>query len=522
MANLEKIYNPQITRRGFMGLGAGAALALALTGCSSNSSSSSSTSGSTASSTAKDTFTYAVTDDPGNTLNYFTADDRVSMSFEKLINEPLFSLSPDGSYNWYAAKSFDSSDGMTFVCKLNENAKWSDGQALTADDVTFTFDAYKALGTDDSFNNCTITKVDDTTLNFVLSEASAAFPELVSNVFLQPKHIFDGKSSCDYDLTKDTVVGCGPYKFAEYQSGSYLKAVKNENYVNGAGKIDNIVFQIITDDNTAKSALQNGEVDAWIATASTLNGLDNFTVTAYSEGRVAYMRLNRVSPNMQDANYRKGILEALNREEIMTAAYTSKDYFSLSYSCLPNTNGYYTDNVEKYDQNVDEAKSLVAGGATSLKLCYIGTDSAQTAQAQVIQAELKAIGIDVELDGIEQAAYIETAYNNDDTTYDMYLGGYIMTTDPDGFKGMFTTGQMINYADSNIDNLFAEGNKELDKTKRKDIYTQIQQAIANEALFYPFGTNLRILVTNPDLQGIEDAQLVPVFTFEDMSKLSYK
>lgn len=506
-------------RSGIFGALFAGVLALTLVGCASSSSDSSS---SATSSETKDTFTYAVTDDPGNTLNFFTADDRVSMSFVKAIDEPLFSLSPDGSYNWYAASSFDSTDGLTYVCKLNSDAKWSDGEAVTADDVVFTFESYKALGTDDSFDNCTITKVDDSTVNFVITEASAAFPETVSNVFLQPKHIFDGKDSFDYDMTSDTIVGCGPYKFAGYESGSYLKAEANENYVNGKANIENIVFQIITDDNTAKSALQNGEVDAWIATASTLTGLDDFTVTPYSEGRVAYVRLNRVSANMQDANYRKGVLEALNREEIMVAAYTADDYFTLSYSFLPSTNGYYTDDVEKYDQNVDEAKSLVAGGATSLKLCYIGTDSAQTAQAQVIQAELKEIGIDVELDGLEQSAYIDTAYDNTDTTYDMYLGGYIMTTDPDGYKGMFGTGQMINYADDELDALFAQGCTELDKTKRMDIYKQAQQKVADDALFYPFGTNLRILVTNPSLQGIDDAQLVPIFTFEDMSKLSFK
>lgn len=503
-------------------------LAFGLVGCSSGGSNGTGNEGGDSSSTSettaepKDTFTYAVTDDPGNTLNFFTADDRVSMSFVKAIDEPLFSLSPDGSYNWYVAQSFDSDDGLTYVCKLNSNAKWSDGQPVTADDVVFTFDSYKGLGTDDSFDNCTITKVDDQTVTFDITEPSAAFPETVSNVFLMPKHIFDGKTSFDYDMTSDTIVGCGPYKFAGYQSGSYIKAEANENYVNGKANIQNIVFQIITDDNTAKSALQNGEVDAWIATASTLSGLDNFTVTPYSEGRVAYLRLNRVSPNMQDDSYRKGILEALNRQEIMEAAYTSDDYFTLSYSFLPSTNGYYTDNVEKYDQNINEAEQLVAGGATSLKLCYIGTDTAQTAQAQVIQAELKAIGIDVELDGLEQSAYIDTAYDNTDTTYDMYLGGYIMTTDPDGFKGMFGTGQMINYADDTLDSLFAQGCTELDKSQRKQTYTQAQQEVADQALFYPFGTNLRILVTNPNLQGINDAQLVPIFTFEDMSKLSFK
>ena len=65
---------------------------------------------------------------------------------------------------------------------------------------------------------------------------------------------------------------------------------------------------------------------------------ENYTITNYSEGRVAYIRLNTASENMQDINYRKGILKALDREEIMTAAYTDPEFFVLGYSFLPKGN----------------------------------------------------------------------------------------------------------------------------------------------------------------------------------------
>ena len=467
----------------------------------------------------KETFTYAIQSDTGNTLNYFTTDTREGMSFIKMINEPLFTLAADGSYNFYAAESFETEDGLTYTCKLKADTKWSDGEALTADDVIFTFEKYVEI--DDSFT-AEVNKVDDTTIEFVLSSPVASFPETVAGVNVLPKHALEGNDSLDMNMNEDTIVGCGPYMFDSYESGQYLKAVKNPYYVNGEANIDTVIYQIITDNATAKAALQNGEVDAWVATAAELDGLEDFTVTPYSEGRVAYVRLSRVSENMQDKDYRTGILKALNREEIMTAAYNSLDYATISYSFLPATNGYYTEDVEKYDQDIEAAKELVAGGATELKICYIGADSAQTAQAQVIQAQLKEIGINVELCGVEQAAYVESAYDNADTTYDMYLGGYIMTIDPDGYKGMFGTGNMINYANDELDALFEKGMLETDSAKRAEIYTEAQQMVADEALFYPFGTNLRIIVTNPSLQGIDEATLAPIYTFEDMSKLYFE
>ena len=103
----------------------------------------------------------------------------------------------------------------------------------------------------------------------------------------------------------------------------------------------------------------------------------------------------------------------------------------------------------------------------------------------------------------------------------MYLGGYIMSIDPAGFSGMFASGNMMNFNMPELDALFEEGKATTDTAKRQEVYTKIQQMAADSALFYPFGTNLRILVVNPDVQGVEDAALVPITTFEDISKLSF-
>ena len=104
----------------------------------------------------------------------------------------------------------------------------------------------------------------DTTVEFVLAEASATFPEDVSGIYLLPQHVFEGKDSFDYDLTADTVVGCGAYMFDTYENGSYIKAVANPNYALDAAKIPNGGFRVIEDDNVAIAALKNGEVDVAI------------------------------------------------------------------------------------------------------------------------------------------------------------------------------------------------------------------------------------------------------------------
>jgi len=472
-----------------------------------------------------ETFTYAVADDPGNTLNVFTADDRVSMMMAKLVATPLYSMNADGSLNYYIAESLEpSKDGLTYTCRLKPDIVWNDGKPVTADDVVFTYEEYikqdnsKVLTINDQ--PLQVTKIDDETVEFKLPAVSASIEENLCTPLIVPKHIFEGKGDVTVSLNDEKIVGTGPYIFDEYKAGEYISFTKNPSYMNGEAKIDKVILRIIESDDTAKLALQNGEIDAWIGLPSKMNGLEKFTVTPYSEGRVAYLRLNRVSDNMQDPEYRKGIFYALDREEILKAAYSSMDYASAGYSFLPNNNSYYTENVEKYEQDIEKSKGLTADGSKKLSLCYIGTDSAQDAQALVIQAQLKAVGVDVELNGVDQAAYMAAAYDNENKNYDMYLGGYIMTFDPDGFRDMFGTGQMINYASEKVDSLFEQGKTELDPKKRVEIYDELQMEVSKEALFYPFGTDLRILVTNSEIKGIEEAGLVPIYTFEDMSKLS--
>ena len=475
----------------------------------------------------KDTIVYAMMADPGNVANYLYSDDRISMSMLAYINDGLFTLMPDGSYKYTIADFFEpSEDGLTYTCKIKSGLKWSDGTDMTIDDVLYSFEVYMAETTTLTVGGepVVVNKVDDTTIEFVLPGALASFPESVAGVPMLAKHIFEGAPNLDMDLTApETVVGCGPYKFAEYKSGEYIKLVANENYAGGdVAAVENFVLQFIPNDDTAKAALLKGDIHIWVGLANLLDGLEDFNVVPYSEGRVAYTRINRVSPNMQDKEVRQAIFYAINRNDILTAAYSSLDYATPSVSFLPKTNGYYTEDLEQYNQDLEKAQALLEGKTVpTLKICYIGTDAAQTAMATVMQAQLVQVGINLELCGVDQAAYMASAYDNTDTTYDLYLGGYIMSIDPDGFSGMFATGNMINYASAEIDALFEAGKATTDPAERQKIYTELQQKVADEALFYPFGTNLRLLVVSPELQGIEEAALVPIITFEDISELNF-
>lgn len=138
--------------------------------------------------------------------------------------------------------------------------------------------------------------------------------------------------------------------------------------------------------------------------------------------------------------------------------------------------------------------------------------------ALAIQAELKEIGINAQIEGVEQAAFMDVVLERENSPYDIMIGGYVMGIDPYAYASLFVSDQegmmnMMNYDNATVNELFVKGNATLDETERQEIYTQAQQAVMEDAIFYPLGTNLRTLVTTSNVGGIDEAnwfQFIPL------------
>lgn len=480
---------------------------------------------------ADNTFTYAIAGDTGNTLNPLTADDRYGLMAAKMLYTPLYFINLDGSVDYILAESMESNeDGTVWTCKLKPDLKWSDGEPITADDVVFTINANNEFSPKLSVGGELIKaeKVDDLTVNFTLPSPSASVFELLSaELFILPQHFFEPKGTFDVNMLEETPVGSGPYVLDEYMTGQYLKFSANPNYPLGTANIENVVYRVIEKDDTATLALQSGEVDAWIANSAEqmvpYQGNENFNIYNYSEGRVAYMLLNSVSPNMQDQDYRKGIMYALDRNEIMTAAYTDPELYEIGYTFLPPINEYYDDSqVEKYERDLEKAKELTAGGPTELNLLYNVADGVQERMALAIQASLKEIGIDVTLDGRDFAAYNKSYLDVTDTSFDLLLNGYVMGIDPNAYKSLFSseTEDYMRCHSEEADAIWTEADQITDAEARKPLYAELQKLVQEEAVMYPLGSNLKTLIVNSRIGGVEDAGLVPIYSIKDASKLT--
>jgi peptide/nickel transport system substrate-binding protein len=323
-------------------------------------------------------------------------------------------------------------------------------------------------------------------------------------------------------------VGTGPYKLVEYAAGQYVRLTANENYFLGQAKIKNVIFQIVSDLNAAKLALQKGEIHAMSITVTDAENLKNtLSVHAYPEDRVGYLSFHLASTRVQDINLRKAIFFALNRDEMNVGAYVSKEYYVDAVSILPYANPFYTENLEKYGQDLTKAREYLAkvsGTIPVIRIAYSANTPAQEVEAMVAQQNLRAIGITADLLALD-GTYLYDKLEAGTNDFDIYLGGYIMGIAPGNYATLFSTNGAANYSkwnDSTLDAQWVAGSVEADAAKRLQIYQDIQRYVNDQAVFYPIVTNLRILGLSNNVGGIDDARMIPIYTFEDMSKLYFK
>lgn len=434
------------------------------------------------------------------------------------VFDTLLVKAGDGSFKPSLATSWDvSSDGRTYTFKLRQGVKFHDGTPLNAAAVKFTFDRIMDPATQSRWANQLIGPydssqvVDDQTIQVKLKDSYGPFLEALTQTFLgivSPTAVQKwGKDYANHQ------VGTGPFIFKEYVAKDHLTLTRNPDYNwapatnqhQGPAYVDQIVFKFIPESATRLGTVQTGETNLIHTFAPTdlpvIRADSNLQVYINSKaGRARHYTLNLQKDPTNDLVVRQAINMGIDRPTIVKTIFS--DVNIPAFGHFAPTTLYYSDSLEKqyaekYAYDATKAAKMLdddgwAMGSDGIRhkagksLSLVLVSSSQQPVHELIQAQLKKIGVDVQIQMMGVPAFFDACGKGNDNL--CFLGG---TTSPDpglwmsGYFGIKGTYNWSNHSDTKLDGLLGDGLKTADPAKRRDIYAQVQRMILDQALTLP-------------------------------------
>ena len=393
-----------------------------------------------------------------------------------IVQSTLVKYDYDMSFSNDLATGYNlSEDGLTWTFTLRDDAFFTDGEAVTASDVVFTFETAKAAqsSVDLTFLEA-VEAPNDTTVVFTLSRPTSTFLNTIASVGIVPEHAYGP----DYGTNP---IGSGPFKFVQWNPQEQLILEANEDYYGEVPAMKRVTI-VFMDEDAALAAARAGQVDvaltaATLATAEVegyrienISTVDNrgFTLPVLPDtGEVTesgYPIGNDVTCNLE---IRQAIAYAIDRQQVAEAAVNG-----YATPCYSENDGMPWNNPEvAIETDVDYAKQLLADAGWSdtdgdgiverdgLKaefVClYPSGDSVRQAVAMAAAEQVRAIGINIIVEGtswddlakrmFSNAVMMGWGAANPYESYCLYYSGGALKDDyynPEGYMSEVTDGYL--------------------------------------------------------------------------------
>ncbi len=425
--------------------------------------------------------------------------DTSAFRLKELVFSGLVYIKPDYSPAPQLAESWDNPDPKTWIFKLRKGVKFHNGQELKAEDVKYTYETEldeKTAAPNRSFYTPIqkIEAMDDYTVKFTLDSAYGPFLSYMDFAIL-PKAVAE-KQGADFG---NAPIGTGPFKLVSWKRGDTIELEAFKDYVEGAPKLDKVVFKIVPDNSARVVALESGDLDLVQSPLSPQDVTRLQTKTGFKVARTpaagyTYIGLNTADPILSDVKVRQALSYLVNREQILSSIY--KGIGQVGRGPIPIGMWAYSADIPSYDYNPDKAKTLLddagwkagAGGVRSkggapLKLTLrTHTEDPDRRQViEVLQAEFTKAGIQADTTVADFPTML-----NDMTAgkYQIAVIGWLNLANPDrAMFRQFTVGGAGNYGKYNnpdVDKLIKDARGVLDQNKAKEMYqTATRQIVAD-------------------------------------------
>lgn len=468
-------------------------------------------------------------------------DNRIAGEIANQLFEGLVRLDKDGNVIPGVAEKWEiSEDSLVYTFYLNKNAKWSNGEPVTANDFFYSWERTLRPETAAPLvSNLFFIKnavdynsgelkdpaqlgmkvIDDYTFEVTLERPTSFFLGLTSFFSVLPVNKATVEANEKWAAEADTFVSNGPFKLESWKHGQEIVMVPNENYwAKDVVKLKQLKWVMVNDQNTEYGMYQSGE----------LNISDNFPDNIKSklvasgeaksvpDARTFYLRYNNENEVLGNEKIRKALGIAIDRQLIVDRVTQGGE--TPAYAFIPNGLGSGAGEFRKLageklyeDNDPAQAKQLLEEGLQELglselpKLTFLfQTNDTYNKLTQAMQEMWKkSLGIDVELQTMEQKAFIQTVKSGD---YEMAI--YSTGADYDdasNLMGQYTTGDIYNYSKVSIpeyDELVANVDVETDLEKRAQLMVEAEKVLLDKMAIAPLYYGTKVYLQNDNVKGI--------------------
>lgn len=426
------------------------------------------------------------------------------------VFEPLVWASPDMEKQPWLAESWERTDEKTYEFTLRDGVTFHNGEPLTAEEVVWSFQtilnslsyvpAWLHMEADG------VTALDDLTVEIALDDAFPTFPGTIAHNLVSIQYPYDDPENAE-------PIGTGPYQVEAINSDS-VEVSAHDEYWKDPAKTSNLTFRYIRDPNTRMLALEGNDVD--VAVELPYDKLDAFenssdmNVTSAVSGSSSWVYIHTEKVPTNDAKLRQAFNYAVSQEAIVESVNNGVGKPARGV-ISPEIPWSAHEELPEYGPDKEQAATLVEessyNGETLQFFLKNGEPVNGDALAAIIQSSLGEIGVDVEIQNLEEAAYTPEWQNGTGHLYLESRGTRSAAADYqlyDLFLSAEAGGCCSNWYQlgEEFDSLITEGSQTIDPEEKEEAYVAAQQIMMEQAVVIPLYYEEYLVGSYRDIEGV--------------------
>lgn len=464
--------------------------------------------------------------------------DSVSWNVLNNLMEGLTRLGKDDKPQPAMAEDWEKSNGgKTYTFHLRENANWSNGDPVRAEDFVYAWkqllnpetgspaaflgyfieggEAYNSG--EGSAEDVMVKAVDEKTFEVTLTAPTGYFLQVITNPAFFPVNAKVAKESPEWYSEAETFVANGPFKLESWSHDSEMVMVKNDQYWDkDTVKLDKVHWAMVNDTNTEYQMFESDELDMTnIPPDMAEQLLDGDNVVIEEQAGLYFYRFNVTKEPFQNAKVRKAFALAVNQQDIVDYVTKNKEKAATGFVSPgftgPSGKEFREANGDLVNFDPEKAKKLLEEGMAEegydelppVTLTYNTSESHKAIAATLQDMFTQNLGVDVTLENTEWNVFLE---DQKGLKHQLSRSSFIFDYgDPVNFLESFVTDSTMNrtgWSNEKYDELISKAKTETDEEKRWELMYEAENLLAEEMPIFPIHYYNQVFIYKDDVTGV--------------------